>query len=139
MVTHITRDELGKLKVKGLFAELPELRKPGTKKKKTGAESAIVSACIKWLYWHGCFVWRHNTGMLRDAENRPIRFGLKGSADIIGMTPKGRFLAVECKAGKKDLTEDQLGFKSKVLSRGGLYLLARGTDDLEQNKREIIL
>lgn len=52
--------------VKCIFDALEPI-KPGQaikfrKKKPAGKESALVSHCIKWLYAHGCYVWRNNTG-----------------------------------------------------------------------------
>lgn len=95
--------------------------------------------CIQWLWAQGCFVWRNNSGALRPAlGERPIRFGYKGSADIIGITPSGRFLACECKSAKGRLSEAQILFRDRIQAKQGLYVLARGIDDLEARKREIL-
>lgn len=95
-------------------------------------ESLVLQACLGWLYHKGCFTWRNNSGVLRDKKNNPIRFGLNGSADIIGMTPNGRFLAVECKSERGQLSEPQERFRDRVLASGGIYIVARSTDDLER-------
>jgi hypothetical protein len=101
------------------------------------SESAVVSACIQWLHVHRCFIWRNNTGHWKDGKGNHIRYGLVGSSDIIGMTPSGRFLAVECKSEKGKLTPHQLAFMGKVLQHGGIFILARSIDDLEDRKAEI--
>lgn len=74
----------------------------------------------------GVRVWRNNTGALRDATGQLIRFGLKGSADILGIVgPAGRFLAIEVKAPRGRLSEHQQNFRAMVESLGGLYVVAR--------------
>jgi hypothetical protein len=102
-------------------------------------ESLVVSACIQWLHVHGCFVWRNNTGAYKHpASNTFIRYGLVGSGDILGMTPRGRFLAVECKSEKGKPTEQQERFGGRVTEHGGLYILAHSIDDLEARRGEIL-
>jgi hypothetical protein len=50
-------------------------------------EGEIVNACIRWLFAHGGFVWRNNTGAWTPpGGSKPIYYGKKGSADIIGLT-----------------------------------------------------
>lgn len=107
------------------------IKKP---KKPIVPESLVVSACLKWLWVHGCFVWRNNTGGLRDKRNLLVRFGRTGSSDIIGMTKAGKFLGIECKSSIGKLTEHQMRFRDDVQSHGGIYILARSVDDLEAKK-----
>jgi hypothetical protein len=102
-------------------------------------ESYVVKACIEWLHLNGCFVWRNNTGAYKHHESGAyIRYGLTGSADIIGVNPKGRFIAVECKSDKGKLSESQYAFGAKVKVRRGVYVLARSIDDLEAVRTEIL-
>lgn len=68
-------------------------------------ETALVKACLEYLPLEGVVAWRNNTGALIDRTGRPVRFGLGvGSPDIVGCMPDGRYLAVECKIGKRKLT-----------------------------------
>lgn len=105
-------------------------------------ESAIVSACIKWLWHNGCFVWRNNTGAANHQYTRKdgsrgesyIRYGLPGSADIIGTNRWGRFIAIECKVPGKDLEPHQAKFRDQIHEKNGVYVLARSVDDLEANR-----
>lgn len=70
------------------------------------------------------FTAQHGDVLIRGA--RPVRFGLNGSADIIGMSgPAGRFIAVETKMPKGQQSEDQRNFQRMVESLGGVYVLAR--------------
>lgn len=58
-----------------------------------------------------------------------MRFGKVGSADIIGLSPQGRFIAVECK-DKSKATEKQIEFLEEVRKRGGIAILAHSIDDV---------
>ncbi len=105
-------------------------------------ESAILSACIKWLWANGCFIWRNNTGAANHTYTRKdgstgyshIRYGYPGSADIIGVNKWGRFIAIECKRAGKNLEPHQERFRDQVTEHGGVFVLARSVDDLEANK-----
>lgn len=109
-------------------------------------ESAILNACIRWLWSSGAFVWRNNTGGTHKSYERKdgstahyhIKFGYPGSADILGMNKHGRFLAIECKAANGKLSEQQERFREYVERHGGVYLVARSLDDLEANKQLIL-
>jgi hypothetical protein len=93
-------------------------------------EGAVVNVCLEYLTLRGAYVWRNNTGALRDKNNRPVYFGKVGSADILGILPGGRFLAVECKAGRGKPSEKQLEFLENVKSMGGLALIVWSVDEL---------
>lgn len=56
---------------------------------------------------------------------RVIRFGLVGSADLLGILRGGRFLAVEVKTAKGRQSEAQRNFQRMIESMGGVYVLAR--------------
>ena len=73
-----------------------------------------------------CRIWRNNTGVGRSLSgDRVIRFGLVGSADLLGILRGGRFLAVEVKTAKGRQSEAQRNFQSMIESMGGIYVLAR--------------
>lgn len=94
------------------------------------SETNIVNDCLIALSKAGCLAWRNNTGALQDKTGRLVRYGLcKGSSDIIGICPDGRFLAVECKNSSGRATEDQLRFIDAVRSKGGRAGVARCADD----------
>lgn len=95
-------------------------------------ETQLVKACIEYLTLTGCFVWRQNQGAMQ-AGKRFIRFShCKGISDIIGMTPGGQFLAVECKMGRNKPSEDQQRFLDSVQEHGGLAIVAYSVEDVEQ-------
>lgn len=73
-------------------------------------------------------VWSNNTGMGRDMKSdRVIKFGLKGSSDIIGIY-KGLFLGIEVKTGRGKQSKHQKNFEEMVCSMGGIYVVIRETN-----------
>ncbi|MCC7005018.1 MAG: hypothetical protein IT497_00060 [Ottowia sp.] len=95
------------------------------------SESHVLGECLDWLAIHGFFAWRNNTGCLK-AEDRFVKFGQPGSADIIGLTKQGRFLAIECKNGGTNARQrkKQEIFQMQVEKNGGIYILARDVKDI---------
>ena len=61
-----------------------------------------------------------------------MRFGKKGSNDILGVLPGGRFLAVECKAKGGRLSPEQKQFLANVQELGGLAVVVRGWQELDE-------
>lgn len=83
----------------------------------------------------GIYLFRNNSGVLNDADGRPVRFGLGNdsqrlnkamkSSDLIGFTATGRFVAVECKApgwkgvrGEREIAQEK--FINLVRQNGGI-------------------
>ena len=107
------------------------------------AETAIQRAIMLALSDAGCIVWRNNTGQgyagrvihssggtVTLADARVIVFGLcRGSADLIGITPDGRFLAVEVKTKTGRVSTDQQRFIAAVIAAGGRAGIARSPQD----------
>lgn len=89
----------------------------------TTTEAQVLRACLDLLRLRGVLAWRNNSGMLRDARGRPVRFGLVGSSDILGVLPGGRLLAVEVKRPGGRPTEAQRGFLGAVIGAGGAALV----------------
>lgn len=75
-------------------------------------------------------MWKNATGVA-ERGGRVIRYGLKGSADILGIVAPGRFLAIEVKTGSAVQTAEQKAFEAVISGMGGLYVLARAADDVE--------
>lgn len=90
---------------------------------------------------------RNNSGMLKDANGRPVKFGLgTGTSDLIGwrtitITPDmvGRevavFTAIECKRPHYPHSSphvvQQARFLDTVKNAGGIALFATCTEDVE--------
>ena len=123
----------------GVTATDPELLKllnstpkPAPKKKKSKApEGKVVKECLALLRAMQIFAWRNNTGAVQ-VSDRFIRYGKKGSADIIGvLRPHGQFFAVECKSSTGKQSLDQQIFQVRVQENGGIYMLVRSAEELQ--------
>ena len=106
-------------------------------------------------------VWRNNTGtgtprnavqaaialMLKGeiqqairTLQRPIKFGLVGSADILGIiAPHGRALAIEVKAGRDRQSFEQQAFQQMWTARGGIYIVARDVGACMEELRKALV
>lgn len=77
--------------------------------------------------------WRNETGTAKSFDNeRVIKYGLKGSSDILGLTKSGRFLAIEIKVGKDFLKPEQINFKDTIERYNGLHFVIRSEDDIKE-------
>lgn len=98
----------------------------GRKRAARTPESLVLSAVLKVLRYDRRVAWacRMNSGAVK-MENRFVRFGTSGLPDVIGFTTDGRFLAIECKAEKGKLTENQRQFLRRAMESGCLAGVAR--------------
>ena len=79
------------------------------------------------------FIWKNHTGVARSLDSqRIIKYGLQGSADIIGLISDGRFIAIECKTGSAKQSPKQVKFQLAVERFGGVYILAKSVDDFRE-------
>lgn len=106
-------------------------------------ESNIQSLILLALSNAGCIVWRCETAgvwvgrvihsqrsTVTLADARMIQAGLtKGGADIIGIAPDGRFLAVEVKTATGRVRPEQAKFLQAVKDAGGIAGVARSVED----------
>jgi len=99
-------------------------------------EARIKNACLRYLERRGLFAWNNPSGCVRAAPDRWIHFGKKGSADIIGILPDGKFLAIETKSKNVRLTPEQKEFLNKVRGLGGVAIAARSFQELDEALRE---
>lgn len=84
-----------------------------------------------------CIVWEQPTGMaFRDGQ--PIRYGLKGCADITGITIDGRRLEVEIKTGSARQQDNQKDFQAMIDRHGGIYFVARSPEDAVSKLKAIM-
>jgi hypothetical protein len=99
-------------------------------------ENDIKNACLAWLRLHGFIAIRVNNGAVTGEHNGKTRFlrftDTPGVADILACSPKGRFVAVECKAPgkKKNLSLTQQSFLDNIRDAGGIAIVAESIDDL---------
>ena len=95
-------------------------------------ESQVLNGCLRFLEIRGIYHWRNNCGAVQIAPGRFMRFGKKGSSDILGILPGGRLLCVECKSKTGRLSPDQKAFLEEVKALGGLAVVARDWKELDQ-------
>ena len=98
-------------------------------------EGATLNAILDYLRIRHIYAWRNNTAAVSISgvpgkRNRFVRFGLKGSSDILGILDDGRFLAIEVKAPKGRTTVEQENFLGSIRMRGGLAFVARSVEDV---------
>lgn len=128
---------------------LPVQLAPGARRNKVKPkeETGVTSACIDLLWAWGVFAWRNNSGgylakwRRKDGSEAKqfIKYGLKGSSDILGLTLKsGRFLAVETKTVNGELSDEQIEFRNRVEKHGGIYIVARNQEALVSQKAIIL-
>ena len=94
------------------------------------AETNLSNSIMVALSAAGCLLWRQNTGAMRDTSGRLVRYGLcTGSADLIGISHDGVFLAVEVKTPTGRVSPAQTAFIAAVRRHGGRAGVARSVED----------
>jgi len=91
-----------------------------------------------------CRLFRNNTGTLKDANGRPVQFGLcKGSADLIGWTTRtitpdmvgqqvAVFTSIEVKTPTGRIRPEQQAWLDTVQAAGGIAGVARSVEDAQR-------
>ncbi len=80
-----------------------------------------------------CRIWGNVTGAGRAlTHDGVVRFGLVGSADILGIFIGGIFLAFEVKTGCGRQTRRQCAFEKMIAKFGGHYYVVGGADEVEK-------
>ena len=116
-------------------AKSPGVTRPKGKPKRVARpavapEADVLAETMLALSRIRALVMRNNSGALRDAQGRLVRFGMKGSADIIACY-QGRFVAVECKQQGKRPSPDQVRYAVAVRNAEGIYVVVRSKEDAE--------
>lgn len=83
-------------------------------------ESNIQAAIKEYLQWHGWMVVKIHQSL----------GSYKGIADLYALR-NGRHVWIEVKMPKGRLSEHQVKFREDVLAHGGVYIVARGIEDVE--------
>ena len=89
-------------------------------------ENNLTKEIIAYLKVKQIYHWRNNTG-----RRGTVSYGFPGSADILGLLPSGRFLAIEVKTKTGLQNDKQMEFESNINVNNGLYILARSLEDVE--------
>ncbi|GHU72445.1 hypothetical protein FACS189450_10250 [Spirochaetia bacterium] len=99
-------------------------------------ESIVLAGCLRYLQLRGIYHWRNNTGAVRIRPGQFMSFGKKGSSDILGILPDGKFLAVEVKAPDGRLSPEQRQFIQALRDFGGLAVVVKSWQDLDTALKE---
>ena len=100
---------------------------------KNKPESRVLRACLDYLRLRGHFVFRVNCGAFKTDRGGYFKStDIPGVSDIIGIAKDGRGLAVECKSDKGKLSELQKAFGEKYREAGGVFIVARSVEDLQE-------
>jgi hypothetical protein len=97
----------------------------------------LVNEILLLISIPGIRAWSNQTGVARSMDGlRIIKYGMKGSADILGImkckSGVGAFLAIECKIGNDDLRKQQINFQNMIRAHGGLYIKSYDSDVLSE-------
>jgi hypothetical protein len=96
---------------------------------KKNNETSLVYSCLDYLSKIGVPSWRNNSGGMKKGKHF-IKFGDKGSPDILGIAPGGRLLCVECKMPGNNLTKHQAAWLERAAKHGAAVCVAYSIDDL---------
>ncbi len=110
-------------------------RKGRSRPGSTAEHQALVAAIlIRFGARPDLRLWKNATGVAASLDGeRLMRFGLRGSADILGiMAPTGLLVAIEVKTGAAKQSECQRRFAEMVRKFGGIYIIARTLGDVEK-------
>jgi len=94
-------------------------------------ESTVLSGCLRYLEARQIYHWRNIAGAVQIAPGRFMRFGKKGSSDILGILPGGWLLCIECKAKSGRLSPEQKQFLDDARELGAMALLIRSWLELD--------
>lgn len=101
-------------------------------------ERQITHSIIEYLNYQGYFCWRENVGAMelpnKNGTTRMVKFGKAGISDIIGLSKKGRFIAVEVKRPEtmKRVTPAQDSFLQMIRDYGGIGIVASSVEDVQK-------
>jgi hypothetical protein len=96
-------------------------------------ETADITApvLVRVTAMRGGMFWRQNTGAFRTMDGkRVVKVSAYGIADIIGVY-LGRAVAIETKTATGRLRETQASFRAAWERAGGLYLIVRNVEGVE--------
>lgn len=101
--------------------------------------AALTSHAIWALSMKGYDAWRNNSVGIWDPQKQVFRKNKSaklGVSDVIGFHRRtGQFVACEIKNGKDRLSDDQEYFLEEVQRAGGLAMVIRSIDDIENYMR----
>ena len=108
----------------------------GSNRFQNGSSEAHTKLIIDTLVYLGvharglCRVWRNECGMgLNIRTQTPFKYGLEGSADILGIVNTGKLLCLEAKTGNAKQSQGQKNFEQMVKDFNGHYFVIRSQEE----------
>jgi hypothetical protein len=99
------------------------------------SEADVQKSILAYLKYMGVRAWRQNVGAVSAEHNgrkRFVRFGERGAADVHGVLPGGRYIAVEVKKPGKKPTDAQLLWLRAIDAAGGLAFWASSVEEVQR-------
>lgn len=120
-------------KARKVRLEVKDGRGAGKYRKPKVLEREVLRACIDLLAVHPkvALAYRVNTGAMR-IDDRYVKFGAKGTPDIVGVLKGGRALYVEVKRPGKMPSPEQNAFLYAVNQAGGFACWVDSADKLNK-------
>lgn len=99
------------------------------------SEKDAQRAILDYLAAKRIFHYRNNSGAFvmpetATTKRRFFRAGVSGAPDIVAVV-KGTYVGIEVKASDGRQSDDQKQFQEDLERAGGIYVLARGIDEVE--------
>ena len=110
--------------------------RPKMKKAYLSTEKETQAACAELLRARGIFHYRQNSGAMKTERGNFYRFGTPGAPDIVAVI-QGRYVGLEIKDVAGRQSETQKLFQKQLEAAGGIYLLIRQVEELEEFLRKI--
>lgn len=106
-------------------------------RKQPTEEQVVQRDILHYLVMMGFYVWRAQSGGVFNPRTGGFRLNrgvgrINGVADILGILPSGRFLAIEVKSKKGQLRPCQEEFLENIRKRSGLAFVARSVEDVQR-------
>lgn len=99
------------------------------------SENVVVKAVCEYLEAKRYFFWRqNNVGVfdpVRKIHRKMPKWARKGVPDVMALV-NGIPYYIECKLNTKQ-SKEQKEFEADVVKNGGVYILARSSDDLREH------
>ena len=104
-------------------------------------EKEIENLILEYLGYRNIFAWKNNTMGVYDKNRGTYRknmnkYAINGVADILGVLPDGKFLAIEVKTPKGRVSPAQINFINRINKEGGVALVARGLKEVVDALKE---
>ncbi|RPI60690.1 MAG: VRR-NUC domain-containing protein [Planctomycetaceae bacterium] len=94
-------------------------------------ERQVQRAILAYLRSIGCLVVVTDAGAAYRAGAYGADTVPAGWPDITGLLPDGRFIGVECKSPTGRQSPMQKRMEQEIRKRNGIYVLARGVEDVD--------